>query len=489
MKLGWQPSIARRLVLALLTASAMVWLSFYVQGLYSVYKEGSGSFDSELLGLAEAIIEVIDETPTDRATEVAVTQIAGQYVDTPLIHALRGVRSTINAEVKFLGSPPGFMAFQVRKADGSLVSSGGDGPASIPADLPTGYSDATLGMQKYRVYRRWSADKAFRIDVVQSRASQQQIFDRVMISREGLVHPFLIGFPLLLLPVWLAVHTGLAPLRRLSGELARRNPSDLQAIQEPHVYSELAPLVRELNAAMDRLRTLLQRERNFLSDAAHELRTPLAVISAQCDTLLQSQTPQEKEDAAKRLQGGVDRSMRLVNQLLSLARLDADVEDKAVEFDLANLVRDCLANHARSARGRSIDLSYVGPNQCVLLGPQMALESVLNNLVGNAICYGNRGGQVEVHLSLDEKRNVHLQVADDGPGIEPDHHEHLFERFRRGRNPNASGSGLGLAIVASAARQMGARIEVSEGLLGKGLEVKLIWPVHFSEDVLNSDAS
>lgn len=455
-----QPSITRRLIASLLLACALVWAGIYAQGLHMMRASGTGNFDTEMLAWSETVVRVV-ETNANSA-------------NIPL--ALTALNAVIDVAVASGETPRGFQAFQVHTAGGQLVAQGGHGPGDIPLGAGAdGYFDTPFNGEQFRVLRRWSSDRQYRIEITQSQLSRQQIFDQVMISREGLLNPILVGFPLLLLPVWLAVYTGLAPLRRLSRELARRRPDDLVPLKVPHVYRELAPLVHELNATLARLQGLLQRERDFLADAAHEIRTPLALISAQCDTLLHTQAPQLREEAAQRLHGGVTRSSRLVNQLLSLARLDSNAEDELMPTELADAVRECLAAHAPEASERGIELSYVGPNRLMTRCPGQTMASVLDNLVGNAIRYGRPGGQVEVRLARADGGVLRLFVADDGPGIPPEDRQRMFERFRRGKHTTVHGSGLGLAIVASAARQLAASIEVSEGLHGRGVGVALSW--------------
>jgi two-component system, OmpR family, sensor histidine kinase QseC len=455
-----KPSIARRLIASLLLACALVWAGIYVQGMYFMRASGSGNFDTEMLAWSETVTRVVEANAG--GTDIAL--------------ALTGLNTIIEVAVASGDTPRGFQAFQVHSALGQVVARGGDGPDVIaPGAEAPGYFDIDVKGERFRVLRRWSSDKQYRIDITQSEISRQQIFDQVMISREGLLSPILVGFPLVLLPVWLAVHTGLTPLRRLSRELAARKSADLTPLNVPHVYRELAPLVDELNATMARLQGLLQRERDFLADAAHELRTPLALISAQCDTLLHTQTPKLREEAAQRLHSGVARSSHLVNQLLSLARLDADAEDELMATDLADAVRECLAAHAPEASDRHIELSYVGPNSLMTRCPGQAIASILDNLVRNAIRYGRPGGQVEVRIAQPERGKLRLLVADDGLGIAPEERLRMFERFRRGNHPSVSGSGLGLAIVASAARQLAATIDVLDGLHGKGVGIVVSW--------------
>jgi signal transduction histidine kinase len=448
-----EPSIARRLVLAVLFACAGVWLAVYAVGRAGVYASESGSFDREMLTLSEAAVRVL-----------AHGEPAG----------LAGLAASIDADVALDGFPAGFLAFRVTDAQGRGVARGGEAP-DVDADpaVAEGFADTRLGGHAFRLLRRWTPDRAYRIDVTQSIASRERTFDAVMFSGDGL-RPLLVGVPLLLLPVWLAVHTGLRPLRRLSRELAARPPSDLQPLAVPAEYRELAPVVTELNATLARLQGLLDRERAFLADAAHELRTPLAVVSAQCDTLIQSRSPEDRDAAASRLRQGLARAHRLVGQLLALARLEAGQPDDPVPSDVADVVRDTLASHAPAARTAGIELAYVGPDSLVRPCAPEALVSVLDNLVGNAVRYGRPHGRVEVVLAPNAD-GLHLSVRDDGPGIAPAERERVFERFHRGVSPSASGSGLGLAIVASAARRLGARIHVGDGLGGEGVSIGLHW--------------
>lgn len=462
-----QRSISRRLVGALLVAAGLVWAGLYVQARHAMGLPGSGGFDADMTTLAETVRRVA-EAHADPVARAA---------------ALHALAVAIDVAVEAGDTPKGFQSFVVRTADGHPVADSGNAPRLDNAGTPaSGHFEALAGAERFRVYRLATGDRSMQIDIIQSHASRQQIFDAVMISQQGLIVPVLIGLPLLLLPVWLAVHTGLSPLRRLTRELAQRQPGDLSPLTIPPVYRELAPVVRELNGTMDRLQRLLQRERDFLADAAHELRTPLALISAQADSLSSTRDPELRDAAAQRLRTGIARASRLVNQLLSLARLEADVEDRPVATDLADLVRDGLAACAHEAGDRGIALTYVGPNSLVTRCPAQAVASILDNLVGNAIRYGRPGGQVELRLSRAREGAIQLAVRDDGPGIPDADRQMVFERFVRGSRTTASGSGLGLAIVQSAARQLGASIDLQDGLGGMGVGFVVGWQPRDTSD-------
>lgn len=456
-----RPSIARRLVLAVLAACGLVWVAIYIEGLVLVQYNGSGNFDRDMATVATALREMAQRHPEEAALRLA----------------LAGVSSKMKADEHELEIPHGYLAFNVWRHNDTLVATTGAAPARrLAGPAQTGYFDATSDGHDYRVLAQRTDDGLHHIEVLQHKLSRQAMFDSVMFSSAGLLMPLLIGFPLLLLPVWTAVHTGLKPLRRLTEQLAARQAGDLAPLSLPRAPEELAPVVEQLNGTLRQLRTLLQRERNFLADAAHEIRTPLAVISAQGDALLNATSPAEREVAAQRLRQGVVRSSRLVNQLLSLARLDADVEDEWVDTNLADAARECLAEHAAEAARRGTELAYVGPDSLSAPCPGQALTAVLNNLVGNAVRYGREGGLVEVRLDVAASGWQLLRVSDDGPGIALPDRMRMFERFRRGRHAGVTGSGLGLAIVASAARQMQARIEVGDGLHGRGVSFTLTWP-------------
>jgi two-component system sensor histidine kinase QseC len=462
MKLFPGPSIARRLMGTLLLAYALVWVVLVLMGRAEMFAAEQGNFDLEMVSLGNAVARVLDGEPDATAAQAA----------------LRGMSIKVQSDAQVmhetLGFPTQYMAFQVHDAQGALVARGGSDSAALPvAGGADGFFDTAHGGERHRVFRRWSADRSRRIDILQSQATRQQSFAAMIFSQRTLVQ-VVVGLVLLLLPVGLAVHTGLRPLRQLSLDLAARKPSDLQPIGVLPVYRELIPVVLELNGTLGRLQALLLRERAFLADAAHELRTPLAVVAAQCDTLMRTQDAPQREAAARRLGSGLARAMRLVNQLLALARLEADVDDGAAAADLANLARDGLAMYAGEALSRNIELGYAGPDSLRVPSPGHAFESVVANLVANAVRYGREGGRVELTLAR-RGGEVNLVVRDDGPGIAPADREHVFQRFRRGAAAGATGSGLGLAIVKAAARQMGGRIELAAGLDGRGLAVSLTW--------------
>nr|WP_282597142.1 HAMP domain-containing sensor histidine kinase [Rhizobacter sp. SG703] len=208
------------------------------------------------------------------------------------------------------------------------------------------------------------------------------------------------------------------------------------------------------------------REKAFVHDAAHEMRTPLAVIGAQAHVLQTSEGP-ARHEAARRLQAAMERASHLAHQLLRLAQADATALAPREPVDVMNLARDTLAGMTELATELGSELSLGGPDNAVLATDPRALRSMLGNLVDNALRYGGRGVLVDVSIDVQPAR-WQLRVVDDGPGIPAAHREQVFERFWRGRSQDERGAGLGLAIVREAARSLGGDVDLQVGPGGRG---------------------
>ncbi|MBV8035301.1 ATP-binding protein [Roseateles sp.] len=287
--------------------------------------------------------------------------------------------------------------------------------------------------------------------------------------------PLLYGLPLLALPLWLLFRLGFAPLKRIGAQISARSAHDLTPLSATR-YVELAPLVNAVNSLMARLQQRLDREHEFLADAAHELKTPLAVIQLGAEGLDQADQ-RAREESRERLRLGVRRATHTVHQLLALARSGADTLDLSkARHDLVDLVRERIALGGGLAVKRRIELELVAPEQLTLWLNRESLCSLVDNLVDNAIKYSPAGGQVSVVL-VEADDAVVLTVSDAGPGIPPELRQRVFERFvRLAGQQDYHGSGLGLTIVERAAAQHGARVELLDGPGGRGLTVKVSFP-------------
>ncbi len=287
-----------------------------------------------------------------------------------------------------------------------------------------------------------------------------------LIHKEFYLRP-VVSFPILMLPLWFAVRRGLKPLRQLAAKLVERKVDDLSPLGFATRHRELQPMVAALDSLLLQLHGKVQREYAFLQDAAHELRTPIAVISAQTHVLAKAASPAEELEAQQHIDHAMARATHLTAQLTELARVDAaSTQDRQV-LDMVQLVKRDLAQLAPQAQIRQIEMTLEAPPMLEYCLEKNTFQSILHNFVRNAIAYGHVGGKVVVTLA-HEGSDLLLQVADDGPGIAANEQERVFERFYRRLGNEVMGSGLGLAIVRQAVVRLGARLELKDGLHGKG---------------------
>lgn len=331
--------------------------------------------------------------------------------------------------------------------------------------------------------------------------AERTLDDRTLLSAiwRELAGSMLLAFPLVLLPLWIAVRRGMRPLTLLARAVDRRDAQDLAPLGFSPKHDELVPLVGAFDGLLARLRHQLRRERSFVHDAAHELRTPMAVVAVQAHLLTQARGEDERRAAAEALNRALERAAHLSRQLLALASVDDSRGAVAEDIDLVELVQARLAQAGPEAARRGIELALDAPSALALHVDRLALESVLGNLIENALRYVPAGGQVMVTLAINDGSDggdgggdddlghgghggheVSLIVADDGPGIAPAHREEAFERFWRGeQSGEISGTGLGLAIVREAAHRLGGEASMADGLAradgGVGLAVVVRW--------------
>ncbi|MES2898333.1 MAG: ATP-binding protein [Pseudomonadota bacterium] len=284
--------------------------------------------------------------------------------------------------------------------------------------------------------------------------------------------PVLVSFPFLLIPAWFVIRRGLQPLTTIVGEIEQRSPSDLAPLA-PSSFKELAPLVTSVNRLMQRLTDRLNREHEFLLDAAHELKTPLAIIQINADSLTQSDDPARRQEAGRGLGQGVARATHTVHQLLAFARSGADHEEALVSvLDLSELLSTRIALQVQLAVERNIELELAAPPACLLPLHRESVTALVDNLLDNAIKYSPEGGRVAVELVAEADLAV-LRVSDQGPGIAPEFRQKVFERFFRMPDLEQSGSGLGLSIVERAAARNSAAVRLEDNAGGTGLVVEV----------------
>ncbi|CAL1239689.1 ATP-binding protein [Candidatus Methylocalor cossyra] len=292
---------------------------------------------------------------------------------------------------------------------------------------------------------------------------------------EHLLAPIAIGLPLLGLALALAIGQGLKPLLEVSRQVARCDAQRLAPLPSRDVPAEIKPLIDQLNGLFGRIAESLANERRFTADAAHELRTPIAAIRAQAQVAQQARDPDTRNHALDGLVRGCERAAQLIDQLLTLARLDARAGPPQGHCDLLPVVRTVLAELAPWAHGRGIALELLGDESVPVPADETLLLQVLvRNLVDNAVRYSPAGQTVTVRVAA-EPRAVRLEVLDRGPGIPAAERDRVLGRFYRLAGYE-EGAGLGLSIALRIAELCGARLELLDHPEGPGLCATVRFP-------------
>jgi len=326
----------------------------------------------------------------------------------------------------------------------------------------------------------------WRVFGVQARRQVIQVAQPIVVRSEQAARlalrtllPFAWFVPFLGVAIWFLVGLSLRPLDRLAGNVEARDPASLQPLPAASLPAEARPLVASLNTLLGRLNSVLQRERAFIADAAHELRTPMTALRLQVEAVGRATDPGERAQAVQQLAAGVERSSRLVEQLLSLARQDPGIERAHSPVALDRIAAEVIAEMVPVADRKSVDVGLDDSPPVQVQGDEESLKTLLRNLIDNAIRYTPPGGSVDVALSATPN-HVQLRVTDSGPGIHPADRARVFDRFVRLPNSGPIGSGLGLAIVRTIAEAHGARVELGEGPSGRGLAVTVSFPAAHS---------
>ena len=370
--------------------------------------------------------------------------------------------------------------YRVMSASGRYIAGDPSLPEPpVPATTRTRYFDASFRGVEVRVaatrVARPGAEPVF-VEVAETTDARRSITGEISLAALGL-GALLVG--LASVGVWLGIGKGLAPIDRLRLEIERRSDEDLSPLDPARAPTEVRPLVDAINALLARLGSALAAHRRFVANAAHQLRTPLAGLRTQAELGVLETEPNAVRQCLDQVRQAAERATHLVNQLLSLARLEprGGRPLQAEPIDLGELVRSVTARWVPQALKAGIDLGYEGgPNQRRVLGDRLLIEEMLGNLIDNAIRYVPAGGFATVRVEHAPGAVV-LIVEDNGPGIPEAERDQVLERFQRGSTAGQrSGSGLGLSIVREIADTHGAvlRLESTDG--ERGVRVRLSFP-------------
>jgi len=341
----------------------------------------------------------------------------------------------------------------------------------LPSQIVLGFSDARLEGETYRVY---SLATPFQVIQVAQDMGVRRNMARALALRT--VAPIAAAAPLLMLIIWCVVSWSLRPVKRARAQVAARQPEDLSPISVRGLPDEIRPLVQELNLLLERMRGAFAQQKQFVGDAAHELRSPLAALRLQMQALQRAGDAPARQVAEQRLTAGIDRATRLVEQLLSMARHEGAEElAPPAPVGLADVLRQAISEALPQANAKRITIALEGEPEARILGDRDALVLMVRNLLDNAIKYSPAEGRVGMRLEHAAQRTS-LLIDDEGPGIAKEERERVFDRFYRVQGNTQHGSGLGLAIARAIADRHGATISLEDAPEGRGLRARVDFP-------------
>jgi signal transduction histidine kinase len=441
-------SLRSRLLALALGVVAVGWVVVAGLAFRSAHLEADRMFDAQLRQVADTLAAIV---AGGEARHVAdeLEEHADRY-DLPLIYQVWRVAPEEDERKK------GHVGLLVRSPQA---------PETPLATIP-GFSERTDRQATWRYFVR--DHEEYRVIVGHAHAERYRVAAALALN---LTWPILIGLPLMGLGLWWGIGRAMAPIGRVTGEVAGLDPERLRRVGSgASLPEEVAPLVVALNGLTDRVAQALEKERRFTADAAHELRTPLAALKVQAQLAQRTQADDTRRRALEQVLAGVERMTHMVEQLLTLARLDPDAGREAyAPVDLADLAEAVCAEMTPAALAHHQDLELEA-GVAEAWGHRGWLTILLCNLVGNAVRHAPEGSRIVVSTGAAAGQ-VWLAVRDDGPGIPAGEREALVGRFARGAQAGGDGCGLGLSIVARIVEVHGGRLELGPGLGGAGLGV------------------
>ena len=363
------------------------------------------------------------------------------------------------------------LSFQVWRGD-QLVMRTGSAPDGPLSRIAGGFADELVGGHVWRVFVLRDAAQGLRIMAGEREDVRGELVSGIVWQT---MMPDIVGVPLLTVLIWMAIGWGLKPLERMAGLIRSRDPAHLAPLELSPLPEELAPMQHALNRLLGEVSRLLASEQRFIADAAHELRTPLAVLRVHAQNALDAGSEQERRAALLELRAGVDRATRLAGQMLTLARLEqAEPANGREVLNLLAEVRRELAGLMPLADEAQAELALEADEALdwrLPLEPG-ALGMLVHNLVANALRHAPAGSTVALRLGAVDD-GIELVVADHGPGVPEASRALLGQRFLR--LGGGSGAGLGLSIVRRVVERHGGRLAFDE-TPGGGLTVRIVLP-------------
>ncbi len=443
-------SIRNRILIILLSVFVGIWIVMMTYTWYNTKHEIEEVFDAQLAQATNVLFGLMVHNASDKSLDDSRFSL----IETGLVH---------DYENK--------LAFQVWD-DSKLLFRSDNAPDFQMAQL-FGYSDGQLDNQLWRFLYRKDYKSNLLVIVGEEYSVRQELASQIILQ---VFLPIIIALPILGFLIVIGVNKGLKPLQKLTKEVKRRSINQLDPVSTDRVPREVFPIVSEINQLLKKLKRSINTERQFTSDASHELRTPLAALKMQAQVAQRAKNDNTREHALNKIVEGVDRSSHLVEQLLTLARLDPElIQNKFKKVNLTKITQQSIAQVSHTALDRQIDVSLNADKNISLNGIGTLFEILAINLLKNAFACTPKGGKVLVLLASDSEW-VTMSVSDSGVGIPKELHSRIFDRFYRAPGNKAIGTGLGLSIVKRIVEIHSAEVVVNDSEYG-GAMITIKFPV------------
>ncbi|WP_332688684.1 ATP-binding protein [Bosea sp. (in: a-proteobacteria)] len=436
-------SLRGRLFAILLTATGVIWLSAVVWIYSGTHRELEHVLDTRLQEAARMVNSLVG------SANMAVAMAA---VPGPQSEAVGYERQ---------------LSCQIWSFDGRLMARSSGTPHGRLTEVQSGFSDRIVDGERWRVYTVANEAAGVHIMVGDRLGLRDRLVSELI---KGLLAPALLITPLLGLLIWISLGQGLRPLRAMADDVRTRDADDMSPIDTAHAPAEVKPLAQALNGLFAKVETARRHEREVTAFAAHELRTPLAGLKTQAQIAMAAEDPAVRQGALQRIVLSVDRTTRLVRQLLALAKLDASGTPPTRETVAIGAVFDEITEAPANAAPHVSVAIDPALRELTVQASRELLTLALRNLHENAVQHSPAGGKIIWRATASGRG---IAIEDEGPGIPEDELALVTQRFFRGRHKSPLGTGLGLAIADAAVRRLGATLRLNNRQDRPGLRAEI----------------